>query len=321
MEFVTTEPKKVESNTDLNYAQFIKKTMKNVKDENITHDLELMLNTNFKVVQYKIGDGEYIVKFNTQIQPIYFHYDIESSHIFKSITNKIRMVPRISSRLEDGSDEFDYEVDFYGCIGNLLLDDIKMILFLKMVAVIYHKDDIINPQIQEEKIKFINFYPKFEYDISTKNFNEVIIPSDENIQGLGIKCYTCNFDKLSHNVYQVDIYGFFENLSEEDMEIYCEKEDQDLIHVKLVYDKNTNLVKVKSDIDTISLSEYSDEKLEKNDPTQVYYTNSFGEKFTTGFVPYLKSSNSQTGCDFIELINNVFITKPMIEVNYFQVNY
>ncbi len=47
MEFVTEEQKHVESNTDLNYAQFIKKTMKNVKEENITYDLELLLNTNF----------------------------------------------------------------------------------------------------------------------------------------------------------------------------------------------------------------------------------------------------------------------------------
>lgn len=321
MEFVTAEQKHVESNTDLNYEQFIKKIMKKVKDDNITHDLELMLNTNFKVTQYKIGEGEYVIKFNTQIQPIYFHYDIQSSHIFKSITNKIRMIPRISSFADDRSDESDYEVDYYGCIGNLLLDDIKMILFLKMVAVIYHKDDIINPQIKEEKIKFINYYPKFEYDISTKKFNEVINASNENIQGLSIKCYTCNLDKLSHNVYQVDVYGFFDKLKEEDMEIYCEKEDQDLIHVKLVYDKNTNLVKVKSNIDTISLSEYTNDKIEKNNPTQVYFTNSFGEKFTSGFIPYLKSSNSQTGCDFIELINHVFTTKPMVEISYFQVNY
>lgn len=316
MEFVesqTTKQETVSDNESFNYSAFCKKCMSYVKDENITKNLEIILNTTLKVTQYRMSEKEYVIKLNTQIEPIYFNYSLDFPEIAKCINTKIKVIPKIIS-----APNGKFKIDFEAWVGTVLLEDIKNILFLKNLAVIYHREEIINKEIQGDEINFINYYPQFDEQVCFQHFSEVFNVSNENVTGLSVKSLVCDFEKKSYNIYNIDIYGFKENMSEDDMETYCQNDSSDIYSLTVQYDKNINHVKVKTPVSLVHKVELSEEKLALNDTSRFYFTNGFGEKFTCGFIPYIKSSKEETPCELVELIDHVFKTKPMIEISYFE---
>ncbi len=306
MEFAnqTETTNSTQNNDQLDYGIYKKNIMKKIKEENITRDLEPLLNTKgIKITQYKVANGEYVIKVNTHTNPIYFHFDTKFSTIVKCINTEIKLIPKIMRRDEDG-----FETFLEGWVGNVLLDDIKNIVFVTHIGVLYHQDEILNKEIKDEVIKFIDYYPQFNQSICNMNFIQAVNTCVESTGDINVKSVITNVEKLSYNIYQIDIFGFTEELDEESMEINCEQDTHDTYKVRVVFDKNTNVVKIKSDIGHNFIEDCSTDRF--------YYVNPYGEKFNTQHVPIIKSSKSESKFDLVQLIDYVFNTKPMIEINF-----
>ncbi len=116
-----------------------------------------------------------------------------------------------------------------------------------------------------------------------------------------------------------DVKSTNSSTSEDMPEISC-----DVWYIDFTYNIDTNVLTLVSNTRIIDKNCYlekdnddnSEEKnykfLSQEDIDRVYYKNPLGELFRTKYLPYPKSKYSRCGCDFIQMIDEIFIAKPTI---------